>query len=271
MDESDLQRVRAIPLEAVLERFGARRARNDPKRNWKCEASRITVRGALFYDHVREAGGCGAIDLACHLGGWGFREALAWLGGDSALIEQARPMVSPSSEESRSLPPPIPDPSQLSRVRRYLTRERAIPKGIVERLIDKGQLFADAKGNAVFVLRDEALKAVGYELRGTSGKPFHCVAGERKGLFFARLSKDKVATFVESGIEALSYLALHPKRLAISTTGNAVELPEVMGGRLLDLGYRLYAGFNANREGDRMSQRLTERLGGRMLRDRPDE
>jgi hypothetical protein len=34
-------------------------------------------------------------------------------------------------------------------VRRYLTRERAVPKVIVERALDKGQLFADGKGNAV--------------------------------------------------------------------------------------------------------------------------
>jgi hypothetical protein len=54
-------------------------------------------------------------------------------------------------------------------VRRYLTRERAVPKVIVERALDKGQLFADGKGNAVYVLRDETLKEVGYELRGTSG------------------------------------------------------------------------------------------------------
>lgn len=277
MDFSVISQARAIPLEDVLERFGARRAVNDPKRNWKLDGSRITVHGALFYDHLREAGGGGAIDLACHLGGWKFREAMAWLTGDGALLRVGRErlagagsLASRASDASHFLPPPVPAPGNLPRVRAYLCGERAIPAALVERGIARGEVFADARGNVVFVLRDERLNPVGYELRGTRGKPFHCVAGERKGLFFARLTRNREATFVESGIEALSYLALEPKRTAISTTGNSGELAEKLGRRLLDLGYALYAGFNADEAGDRMAQRLAERLAGRIQRHRPE-
>jgi hypothetical protein len=280
IDFSVISQARAIPLEDVLERFGARRARNDPKRNWKLDGSRITVHGALFYDHIREAGGGGAIDLACHLGGWKFREAMAWLMGDAALlrvrqerVENADLIASRASwgtDVSHSLPPPIPDRTNLPRVRAYLCGTRAIPAAIVERGIAKGELFADPKGNVVFVLRDERLNPVGYELRGTRGKPFHCVAGEKKGLFFARLEHNREATFVESGIEALSYLALHPNRTAISTTGNSGELAEKFGRRLLTMGYSLFAGFNSDEAGDRMAKRLAERLEGRIQRHRPD-
>ena len=62
-----------------------------------------------------------------------------------------------------------------------------------------------------------------------------------------------------------------PGRRAISTTGNGVDLPEKMGRRLLALGSTPYAGFKTDhREGDRMAQRLTERLGRRLRRHPPD-
>jgi hypothetical protein len=275
-----ISQARAVPLEDVLERFGAHRARNDPKRNWKLDGSRITVHGALFYDHVREAGGGGAIDPACHLGGWNFREAMAWLTGDPDLLRSGRERLAgggssasrsaSAPEGPRTLPPPIPDPTNLPRVRAYLTGPRAIPDAIVERGIAKGEVFADTKGNAVFVLRNERLNPVGDELRGTRGRPFHSVAGDRKGLFFARLTHNREATFVESGIEALSYLAFRPDRTAISTTGNSGELTEAVGRRLLALGYALFSGFNADAAGDRMAQRLAERLDGCIQRHRPD-
>jgi hypothetical protein len=268
MDETDLERLRAIPLDAVLERFGARRAANDRKHNWKLPGSRITVHGALFYDHVREAGGQGAIDLACHLGGFGFREALDWLAaGTFPPPRSSNP--APLAAPRVIYPVPPPDPGQLERVRAYLTDTRAIPAPIVARAIATRQLYADARGNAVFVLRDQAMKPVGVELRGSEAQPFHRVAGARKGLFFARMGKSREAAFVESAIEALSYLALRPGRLAISTTGNAVTLPEAMAQRLLGLGYRLHAAFNADAEGDRMAARLIAQSGGRMQRDRP--
>ena len=48
-----------------------------------------------------------------------------------------------------------------------------------------GRVFADARGNVVFRLRDEAGQEVGYEVRGTYEKPYHSVHGE-KGLFITK-------------------------------------------------------------------------------------
>lgn len=69
MDDTEISRVRAIPLEAVLERFGAERDPQDPRRNWRIADSRITVSGERFYDHNRASGGGGSIDLYVHLQG----------------------------------------------------------------------------------------------------------------------------------------------------------------------------------------------------------
>src|ERR1700693_1159978 len=67
----------------------------------------------------------------------------------------------------------------------YLTAARMIPEAIVEREMQSGRVFADARGNVVFRLRDETGQEVGYEVRGTYEKPYHSVHGE-KGLFITK-------------------------------------------------------------------------------------
>ena len=57
-----------------------------------------------------------------------------------------------------------------------------IPEAIVKPEMRSNQVFADARGNVVFRLRDETGREVGYEVRGTYDKPYHSVHGE-KGMF----------------------------------------------------------------------------------------
>lgn len=52
----NLEAARNSP-EAVLERFGAQPDPQDPKRNWKSHAGRITVTDGKFYNHDQEQGG----------------------------------------------------------------------------------------------------------------------------------------------------------------------------------------------------------------------
>lgn len=284
MDAHELQRIRATPLESVLEGFGAQRDPKDPKRNWKLADSRITVTGDKFFDHNAEKGGGGALDLTLHLMGRDFKQASAadfraatkWLGAVNQAMANASERVAQNPvrpfDESASKPqqPPVPDASHLARVRWYLSEQRAVPASLVDRAIGKGLIFADDKANVVFRLRDETLNEVGYEKRGTYDKPYHGVVGS-KGLFFIGSGQSKVAAFVESGIEALSYKALNPTALVISTTGNAIELPEKMGRVLLDRGFKVLAAFNADLDGDRFAQRFAERLDRAVTRDRPNE
>ena len=51
MDKDEIAHVRALPLEAVLQRLGATRDPKDPARNWRLGASRITG-GALDFAAV---------------------------------------------------------------------------------------------------------------------------------------------------------------------------------------------------------------------------
>jgi Protein of unknown function (DUF3991)/Toprim-like len=282
MDKDDIARIRALPLEAVLHSLGAERDPKDPARNWRLGASRITVTGARFFDHnaagalrrMREgrAGGGGAIDLVQYLKNIGFREAVRELGRLASSRESFGPVTakpaSPLSSDARPRPAPAPD--RAARAHWYLTAARMIPEAIVEREMQSGRVFADARGNVVFRLRDEAGQEVGYEVRGTYEKPYHSVHGE-KGLFITKGDGTRSAAFVESGIEALSYRALRGTGLILSTTGSAIERPATMARLLKARGYEIVTAFNADKSGDRMADRMREFVGSEVRRDRPSE
>ena len=281
MDAQQLRRIRETPLESVLEAFGAVRDPKHPKRNWKVAGHRITVTGNLFFDHDEGKGGGGAIDIALHLLGHdpketsreAFRSALQQLGGVDA--KPVRTFSSPPNSADSSRPrgdasePPIPTPSRLPVVRANLVNHRGIPEALVEDAISKGLVFADRHGNAVFRLVDADGRQVGFEKRGTADQPYHRVHGT-KGVFAVGSQRAATAAFVESGIEALSYKAMHSNVLVISTTGDAVTLPHAVASALLARGVRVLAAFNADAAGDRMATRFIERLGGAPVRVRPD-
>lgn len=281
MGQDDIARARALPLEAVLGSLGAHRDPKDPARNWRVGASRITVTGARFYDHngagalhrMHEGrpGGGGAIDLLQYLKDVGFREAVRELGGlagasEASISVTARAAPVPALTDTRPRPTPAPD--RAARAHWYLTVARRIPESIVEREMRSGGVFADARGNVVFRLRNEVGREVGYEVRGTYEKPYHSVHGE-KGLFITKADDARSAAFVESGIEALSYRALRGAGLIVSTTGSAIEKPAKMARLLKARGYEIVTAFNADKGGDRMAERMHELLGSRVVRDRP--
>lgn len=279
MEPSELQRIRATPLDAVLEGFGAQRDPKDPKRNWRVGHSRITVTGDRFFDHNEARGSGGAIDLTLHLMGRNPRHVtrsdleavVTRLGSSPASTAPSATSRRPASprQEAAGSTDVAPDPTRLARARWYLMQQRGIPAALVDATITRGLLFADVRANVLFRLRDEAGRPVGFEARGTFDKPFHAVHG-KKGLFFIGSGQARSAAFVESAIEALSYKALHPQALVISTTGNAVELPQRMAERLLARGVEVLAAFNADPDGDRFAARFIERLQGRARRHRPD-
>jgi hypothetical protein len=281
MEQDDIARARALPLEAVLGGLGAQRDPKDPAHNWRIGSSRITVTGTQFYDHNAagalhrmhegRAGGGGAIDLMQYLKDVGFREAVRELGGlagtRQASISATGPAAPvPASSDTRPRPSPAAD--RAARAHWYLTVARMIPDAIVEREMRSGRVFADVRGNVVFRLRDEAGQEVGYEVRGTYEKPYHSVHGE-KGLFITKADETRSAAFVESGIEALSYRALRGVGLTVSTTGSAIEKPASMARLLQARGYEIVTAFNADKGGERMAERMRKLLGGGVRRDRP--
>ncbi|CAE6850953.1 hypothetical protein R75465_07163 [Paraburkholderia aspalathi] len=277
MDKLEISKAREIPLEAVLERFGAERDATDPKRNWKTHTGRMTITDDKFYNHDLERGGGGAIDLAMQLGGFKFKEAVAWLGGnisrDAAIQQYQAEAAKHAGRILDDTPAPklaIPeqDPAKLARVKAYLTGKRAIPEPIVDNAINKGRLWSDKYANAVFSLRDLEGNQIGAELRGTYDKPFHGVRGE-KGLFFTGTSQSKTAVFVESAIDAMSYQALNPKALVIGTAGSSRDVMTAAAKALDEKGFKLVDGFDNDKAGERHGATLREAVTAPIERQRP--
>jgi hypothetical protein len=309
--ESELARLRALAVPAVLASLGFERDPKDPAYNWKSleKGMRISLERAnlqVWHDHERHGasrqlagrfGGAGAIDVVRYVLDMNFREAASWLGGAGVSVAPVpravgalggnsleRLAVSAAGEhplEPAILPTPVPN--ALQQVRQYLTEVRAIPESIVEDAINDGRLFGDQYRNAVFRLDDlkgDVTKtAVGYAVRGTwdrpdnDVKPFHGNRGE-KGLFVAGDPAARVAVFVESAIDALSYQAVRGNALVLATSGSAVDEPVRVAVRLARAGYKIVTGYDADASGDRLSMRLAESLEPMKVsvtRDRPDE
>ncbi|RPI17528.1 MAG: hypothetical protein EHM65_02995, partial [Acidobacteriales bacterium] len=71
-------RLRAIPLTDILRASNARPDPRDPAK-WHTPRGALSVNGVKFFNWSEAIGGGGAIDLAMHLKGLDFKEAIDWL------------------------------------------------------------------------------------------------------------------------------------------------------------------------------------------------
>jgi hypothetical protein len=246
-------RLRAIPLERVLEVWGAQRDRYDPHK-WHTSQGVLSLTGAKFMNWHCGRGGGGAIDLVIQLTHRGFAEALRWL--ERSFPAPASPTSAPSLTLS-ALQLPAPDPSQLERVKHYLITQRGLPPALLELLVQSGSLYADAQANVVFLLRDPQSRPVGAELRGSTRIPWRGMApGSRKdrGYFAIPATPLLALILCESAIDALSCFVLHPQHRCLSTAG-ARPNPRWLAP-LLEQGYRVYCGFDADPTGEAMAQAM---------------
>lgn len=247
-------RLRAIPLEHILTRSAARPDPHDPCK-WHTPRGVLSVRGPKFFNWQCGTGGGGAIDLVMHLHQLNFRDALHWLEAHGAPRGPA-PL---SSVPPTALRLPQPAPHQFHAVQRYLVEQRALPPPLVEALAHAGDLYADARANVVFLLRDAASQPVGAELRGTGSVPWRGMApGSRKDLgFFSVPALPRPDVILcESAIDAISCHVLHPEHRCLSTAGarpNPAWVPD-----LLQQGCRLWCGFDLDPTGQAMAQAMMD-------------
>jgi len=259
------ERVRAIPLAAVLRLVGAQPDRHD-RHKWHTAQGVLSITGPKFINWTGGGGGGGAIDLVMHLHQRGFSAALAWL--EQHFAGAAWPSAPPPLA-SGPLQLPAPHPQNLGRVQAYLARQRRLPPALTEPLIHSGRLYADAKANAVFLLLDPAGRPVGAELRGTTLRPWRGLApGSQKdrGCFAVGPLESAALILCESAIDALSCFALHPQKRCLSTAG-ARPNPAWLAP-LLQQGREIYCGFDADPTGDAMAQTM-QRLHPQVRRLRP--
>ena len=258
-------RLRAVALETVLLCRGAVRDRRD-RHKWHTEQGPLSVSGPKFMNWQQGQGGGGAIDLVMHLAGVDFREAVAWLqqhlaagpptGGGLATRAPGKGFT--PVEKHGGLCLPVPDARLLARVRQYLTRRRGLAVSIIEPLVQGGKLYADSRGNAVFLLlAGKAQRPVGAELRGTGPRVWRGMApGTRKdwGYFWIGVPASREIVLCESAIDAMSCFQMHPQRICISTSGVRADPPWL--GALLARDYGIFCGFDADGPGDAAAARM---------------
>ena len=252
------QRLRAVPLIAVLRLSNAQPDRYDPGKWHTCRGV-LSITGAKFINWNCGRGGGGAIDLVMHLHQVGFGQALEWLESHFATAVSVVP--SPLPRPPLLLPPA--SPQQLEGVRCYLLQKRSLPAVLLELLIDGDSLYADARANAVFVLRGKLNEPVGAELRGTTAVAWRGMApGSRKDQGFfaipasALLTAATATVLCESAIDAISCHALHPQYRCLSTAGarpNPAWLAELVGQER-----QLLCGFDRDDTGEAMAQAMIQ-------------
>ena len=251
-----LDRLRTIPLAAVLRATGAQPDAHD-RAKWHTPAGPLSVSGAKFFNWKEDFGGGGAIDLAMHVNRQGFGEAVDWLACRFPLPETKRPVPAPAFQP-RTLPEPVPE--ALCAVRRYLHRQRRLPLELIEALVATGDLYADARANAVFLLRNDQHAIVGAELRGTGPRPWRGMAlGSRKdqGSFAIGPQPVEALVLCESAIDAISCLALRPGHRCLSTSGARADpawLPEMLRSHR-----PIYCGFDTDTTGEYAARRMISR------------
>ena len=293
--------VRAIPMEVVFTSWGAVRDRRDKSR-WRTPRGPLSVTGAQFYNWHACQGGGGAIDLVMHLGGWDARRAIEWLwrqlachgaGANPTANLATDPTASTTgstlnwawsssrgapwmdeddgdptrSQHHPQLRLPAASPANLPRITCYLTEKRGLAANLLAPLINEGKLYADGRGNAIFLMvAGKPNRPIGAELRGTGNRVWRGLApGTRRnaGYFWIGNRRSKQIVLCESAIDAISCFQLRtqldgtPLRgeyICISTAGARPDAPWLRP--LLARGYDIHCGFDADEPGEAASRQL---------------
>jgi 5S rRNA maturation endonuclease (ribonuclease M5) len=266
--------VRDLPLKDVVYELGLEPDSND-KHKWQNENHTVNITGSKFYDWQQMKGGGGAIDLVMHVNECDYKQSVAWLSdrfGSSATIAAVTYKTQEiiKTEAVQEFMPPVPELSKWQGVKQYLTRQRLLPSGLVDRLHEQGLIYADKNQNAVFLRRslDES-KITGASLRGTTGtdNKFKGLAKGSKRLdgwfHFERgeQSSDRVrrVVLVESPIDAMSLSVLErtdsKKTLYLSTDG-AGQIPTEYLKQVKDV----VIAFDNDEPGREMAERIKAQL-----------
>ena len=253
--------VRDLPLQMILLERGAKQDPRD-KSKWHTERGSLSLTESKFTNWCCHTGGGGAIDLVMHLANVDFRQAVVWLEQHFDTSQQQFPPSHTLSNQQATantlratqaaLSLPAADPSQLHRVHRYLTHRRCLPGSLLDPLITSGKLYADHRGNAVFLLvAGKAQRPIGAELRGTGPQVWRGMApgtDKNAGFFWIGDALSRTIILCESAVDAISCCAFFPEYLSISTSG-ARPTPRWLSG-LIARDYTIHCGYDTDEAGE---------------------
>lgn len=295
-------RVRDVPLDQVLDRWGLERDPADRKQ-WRAKPSdggagarRVTIEGAKWFDHATSKGGGGAIDLVAHLGGMKPGDAIGWLarehGVDTTACAIAARAVRHSQQiaaEAAAAPAPelplpsIRKPSETGwrHVRRFLIEYRKLPAELVDAEHAAGRLWGDGRNSLVWPLTDADGRRVGYEWRAARAKrpeeahvPRGVVPGSRSGagaydLPAADPTRHDVLV-VEGALDALAARAqgAQGRILGVAGTNSSRGLLKALAARL-GAAARWVLGYDADRAGETAAREVALDLPNAVRRRPP--
>jgi 5S rRNA maturation endonuclease (ribonuclease M5) len=277
--------VRETDLEVVAANLGLEQDQQDHHK-WKDGQHIISINGSKFMDWTADKGGGGAIDLVMHVQGVEFAEAVEWLSGQSLTPHSAtyRQQSQIEDNEPRLLEMPVSNERRWIAVREYLVETRKLPAALIDRLHERGLIYADDMQNAVFVryathntdahwYRGEP---TGASLRGTWGQnnSFHGLApgsSREQGWFWIGTGKGEVkrVMLTESPIDTLSLATLDRKHkqavegvtIYLSTDG-AGTIPIEALKQVLERGRQVIVAFDTDQAGELMAWQVAQELPG---------
>jgi Toprim-like/Protein of unknown function (DUF3991) len=226
-----------------------------------------------------------ANDLVMHVQGVDFKDAVQWLSGRSHVppFNFPRQPTPATASESRELEMPVRDERRWAVVRDYLVETRKLPAPLVDRMQERGLVYADLMQNAVFVRYAvdcqgsgwQRGEATGATLRGTwgEGNSFHGLApgsDRETGWFWIGAGSGEISRVLltESPIDALSLATLDRSRrqtqgvtIYLSTDG-AGAVPVSALQSVLERGGQVVVAFDADAAGEEMAWRVAQQLPG---------
>jgi hypothetical protein len=155
-------------------------------------------------------------------------------------------------------------------VRHYLTQQRGLSATILDSLIHADKLYADPRGNAVFVMvAGKPNRPIGAELRGTGNRVWRGLAPgtcKNAGYFWIGNTGFKQIVLCESAIDAISCFQLQTQFpaaqlrgpcICISTAGVRSSAPWL--APLLERGYEIHCGFDDDKAGNDATRQMIKR------------
>ena len=200
--QEQIDRANQVNLEQFLCSQGEKLIKSGHEYRWERYDS-LTVKGNKWFRHSQSKGGY-PIDFVMEFYNKTFPEAMQVLIGEEAIEIN----VEPASKAEFRLPPRC---GSNDRIIKYLTKERKLPKDLVEEFIADGLIYEDTKHhNVVFVGKDINGIPRYAHCRGTSDKFRMDVAGSDKSYGFCYRGKGNELFVFEAPIDLLSHIALYP-------------------------------------------------------------
>ncbi|MFB2920234.1 MULTISPECIES: MobV family relaxase [Aerosakkonema] len=187
------------------------------ERIWRGHGYQFNITDSQFYDLAGSKHGNSAIDLVMQVNQCRLEQAQAWLAdrfGLSGMLravthyarEQAQQII--AVEPTPSFVPPESVESRWTAVENYLIRERHLPKNLVNALHQRGLIYADGSGNAVFVMRELQGQVTGAIVWGTESQRLAPGSKRSAGWFWVGLGGSEDSSIQRVALAASPMMAL---------------------------------------------------------------